>query len=107
MTANEKKLEVKTFTDEKTAVAALMKEIGQCSVKHSLSAEQKTTERAHQFDSWIILPRGIGRCIIAVEGCLDEPFELFNDEVTAIFVPAGSRYHLESLSSKISFSVLS
>lgn len=104
---SEKKLEVKTFTDEKAAVAALMKEKGQYSLRYSLSVKQKTPERIHRSDAWIILPNGVGRCIISVEGCLDEAFELFQNQTTAVLVPAESGYHLEGLSAEIMYSILS
>lgn len=103
----EKKLEVKTFPDEKKAIAALMTEKGQYSIGYSLSTKQKTPERIHRSDAWIILPNGVGRCIISVEGCLDEAFELFQNQATAVLVPAESGYHLEGLSPNMFFSVLS
>lgn len=100
----EKKLETITFADEKLAIAALMKEKGHCSFKHILSPKQKTIECKHRSDAWIILPNGMGRCIISVEGFVEEPFEFFQNQTTAVFVPAHSRYYLEALSD-ISFAV--
>jgi len=103
-----KKLERRMFADEKTAITALMKEKGYYSLRYNLSAKQKTPERIHWSDVWIILPGGIaGRCIISVAGYLDETFELFQDRAIAILVPAESRYYLEGLSPNMFYSILS
>lgn len=105
---NENKLETLTFADEKTAITALMKEKGYYSLRYNLSAKQKTPERIHWSDVWIILPGGIaGRCIISVAGYLDETFELFQDRAIAILVPAESRYYLKGLSPNMFYSILS
>lgn len=106
---SEKKLETRTFADEKTAIEFLMKDKdrGHCSLKHSLSTKQKTPEVMHKSDTWIILPSGTGRCIIAVEGYLDEIFDFFQSKATAVLVPAGSKYYLEGLSANIAYSTLS
>ncbi len=102
-----KELEVKTFMDEKAAIAALMKEKGQYSLGHSLLAKQKTPKCIHRSDAWIILPNSIGRCKIAVEGYVNRAFELSQNQTTAVLIPAQSEYYLEGLSAEIMYSILS
>jgi len=91
-------LQLKEFENVEKAIFSLLKdELELRLIMHNLSVKEIIPEDMHQFNEWIILPRGFGKCIITV-GDSSEVIELSRENVIVVFVPIGTNHFLEALS---------
>ena len=91
-------LQLKSFENAEKALLFFLKdELDHRLIRHNLSAKEIMPEEVHLYNEWIILPRGFGKCIIAV-GDSSEVIELSRENVIVVLVPARTKHSLEALS---------